>query len=531
VAEILHPGAGIVSACEGESIVVNLYDPQGDNIIDSTIEVLIYRSSVGATTLVDLSDPQLSWDEPSGHLGFYPDPPFAEAETVYFCVVGATDTLLNPLGDTVCVEFSMDLGAYVAWNFAPANNETVRTRTPTISVCAWDSVTGIADSSVVLTVDGVEYTLDSPALMWADETTLVFVPESAGVYWTGGDCFDISLYAYDQPTPGYCEPNDSVVSWRICVAPGGPVGEVVRPFDGAISSCPDEHIIMTITDEDGVDPATILLVVNGDTFATADPELDFANDTLRFYPDPPFADGEEVFVCLVAADDFLGNPLEEVVCWSFVMDLTPPWSELAEPTVGMVRDRQQDIAIILGDSISGVDYSSIRLWVNEIPYSVDELVWSAMDSINGGAIRFIPENFGLVFPPGESVCVRITATDTTDYCDDNLHDTTYCFLIEPEVSCRVHPNPFTPDGDGINEIAVFDYPYMFSEDAELQIYDLRNVLVYSRHIERISEASDFLSRSWDGRDKNGNPLPEGLYLWIIISNGEVVCNGTVVLAR
>ena len=95
----------------------------------------------------------------------------------------------------------------------------------------------------------------------------------------------------------------------------------------------------------------------------------------------------------------------------------------------------------------------------------------------------------------------------------------------------MHPNPFTPDGDGINEIAVFDYPYMFSEDAELQIYDLRNVLVFSRHIDHISEASDFLSRSWDGRDKNGNPLPEGLYLWIIISNGEVVCNGTVVLAR
>ena len=531
VAEIVHPENGIVSACEGESIVVNLYDPQEDNIVDSTIQVLIYRSSTGDTQVIDLSDPQLVWDETSGHLAFYPEPHFGEAETVYFCVISAEDTLHNPMTDTTCVEFSMDLGSYVAWNFVPAQNGTVSTRTPTISVCISDSVTGIADSSIVLRVDGVSYTLDSSALMWADETTLVFVPESAGVFWSGGDCIDISLYAYDQPTPGYCEPNDSTVEWQICIAPGGPVGEIVRPFNGAISSCPDEHIIMTVTDSDGVDPFTIRLVVNGDTFSVNDPELEYHDDTLWFYPHPSFVNGETVHVCLVAADDSLGNPLSGPVCWSFVMDLTPPWSEMTEPTVGMVRDRQQDIAILVGDSISGVDYNSIQFFVNDVPYPVNELVWTPDDSIQGGAIRFIPENFGLVFPPGESVCVHITATDSTDYCDDNILDTTYCFLIEPEVSCRVHPNPFTPDGDNVNEFAVFDYPYMFSEDAELQIYDLRNVLVYKRHINHISEISDFLSRSWDGKDLNGNPLPEGLYLWIIISNGEVVCNGTVVLAR
>ena len=42
---------------------------------------------------------------------------------------------------------------------------------------------------------------------------------------------------------------------------------------------------------------------------------------------------------------------------------------------------------------------------------------------------------------------------------------------------------------------------------------------------------DFLARSWNGKDDIANPLPEGLYIWIIISNNEVVCNGTVVLAK
>ena len=143
----------------------------------------------------------------------------------------------------------------------------------------------------------------------------------------------------------------------------------------------------------------------------------------------------------------------------------------------------------------------------------------------------MPEMFDLIFPPGESVRVDIHSTDTTDYCADNILDSTFYFFIEPEVSCLVHPNPFTPNNDNVNEYAVFDYPFMFSEDAELQIYNLRNVLVFKKEIKHISNISDFLSRSWNGRDNNGNPLPEGLYIWLIISNNEVVCNGTVVLAK
>ncbi len=532
VATIEHPSPSIVSACEGESILVTLLDPQGDNIVDNSIEVMLWRSSTNETTTIAYgSDPQLIWDEPSSRLVLFPSPQFADGETIFFCVISADDTLGNPLGDTVCVQFSMDLSAYVTLGFVPADNETVSTRTPSISVAFIDSITGVADSSVVLTVDGTEYTLDSSALQWLDDTTLIFYPESAGVFWNGGDCFDVSLYAYDQTTPGYCEPNDSTVDWTICISPGGPVGEIVEPFDGAYSSCTDQGIIMTITDTDGVDSSTIRLVVEGDTFSIEDDELTYEGDTLIYVPNPPFVDGQVVNVCLIAADDMLGNPLTEQVCWSFTMDFTPPWSQLDAPAADMVRDRQQDIVITVGDSISGVDPHSITIAVNNIPYNFGDFIWTPADSIQGGTIRFMPEMFDLIFPPGESVCVDIHSTDTTDYCADNILDSTFCFLIEPEVSCLVHPNPFTPNNDNVNEYAVFDYPFMFSEDAELQIYNLRNVLVFKKEIKHISNISDFLSRSWNGRDNNGNPLPEGLYIWLIISNNEVVCNGTVVLAK
>ena len=531
VAEITHPEPLIYSACEDESVAIYLYDPQGDNIIDSTITVRVVRNGSDTIIVSVGSSGQLRWDEASGTLIFNPLPPFLDGDTIEACVIAAMDTLENPLESVVCVEFFMDLSPYVAYNFVPADSDTVYTRVPLISVVAVDSITGIADSSIVLTVDGVPYTLNSPALYWQDETTLVFVPESLGVRWTGGDWVNVSLYAYDQPTPGYCVPNDSTVNWGFLIAPGGPVGTIVRPFDGAFSSCEDEHIIMLVEDSDGVNASTIVLEVNGVAYTIDDPELSYSNDTLYYYPSPPFENGDIINVRLVAADDILGNALEDTVEWNFVMDMTDPWSVMDEPTDIMVRDREQDIEITIGDSISGVDISSIAISINGVRYSLDQLLWDSDEEIQGGKITFKPEEFGLSFPSGETVWVDVYAVDQIDYCDDNDMHSIYWFFIEPEVPCYVHPNPFTPNGDNVNEIAVFDYPYMFSEEAKLMIFDLRNVLVYERELRNITSFSDFDARDWDGTDNSGNKVPEGLYIWMIVKGGEVICNGTVAVAR
>ena len=213
------------------------------------------------------------------------------------------------------------------------------------------------------------------------------------------------------------------------------------------------------------------------------------------------------------------------------MDMSSPWSSLDEPTVEMVRDREQDIVIHVGDALSGVDSLSVQIWVNSVRYDFGDYIWTRDTSAQGGYVRFMPEQFDVVFPPGESVLVHIFATDDINYCADNEHDTMYAFFVEPEVSCLVHPNPFTPNGDRYNPYAVFDYPYMFSEDADLLIYDLRNIKVFERKMNHVSDITDFFERNWEGLDNNGQPLPAGLYVWLIIRSGEVVCNGTVVIAR
>jgi len=47
----------------------------------------------------------------------------------------------------------------------------------------------------------------------------------------------------------------------------------------------------------------------------------------------------------------------------------------------------------------------------------------------------------------------------------------------------------------------------------------------------VSGFDDVASRRWDGTDPQGSPLAPGLYIYVIIVDGEVVCSGTVVLAR
>jgi len=75
----------------------------------------------------------------------------------------------------------------------------------------------------------------------------------------------------------------------------------------------------------------------------------------------------------------------------------------------------------------------------------------------------------------------------------------------------VLPNPFTPDGDGVDDRTVirFDLP-VARATARLSVFDLRG-----RLLTRLLDREAVASRSeliWDGRDTDGAPLPSGLYV-------------------
>jgi hypothetical protein len=80
----------------------------------------------------------------------------------------------------------------------------------------------------------------------------------------------------------------------------------------------------------------------------------------------------------------------------------------------------------------------------------------------------------------------------------------------------VEPNPFTPNGDGINDQAQITYTLLrLTEEAPLgvEIYDLNGQQVRALRGDR--GASALYQLVWDGRDDGGNMVPPGLYIYRI----------------
>ncbi len=545
IATPLNPADSAISACNPEYIELTIEDPDG--IDDSTVVVTVYRSGPSMpppVTVYHTYDAGIvTWSYPNFRID--PIVPFADAETVTVCVDSAADPIGNQLTNPQCWDFFMDLSVYSAWGFVPADSETIHTRVPIIEFSIWDSISGLNTDDFTITIDGTHifHLDDEPCVDYNPTTGHVTIdPVDCDLQWSGGDWVIVGLLGEDMPT--VCDPNDTSYSWTFLVAPGGPQAVLINPQPGWYCSCDPQGIEIKLWDEDGVDEPTIRLWIDGVEYTTEDDQLTYypIDSILYFDPSPNFTNGQVVTVELTDADDMLGNELVSPLSWSFIMDLEPPDIQFLEPSVYMTRNREQPVSFTLTESGSGIDESSFELEIHEHgnlhSYGFNDVDWNITNTGSGGEIRtvevvYYPNIHGVEFISGDSVFVNVSLCDSPDTCAPNYYSDSMDFLIEPDVDCIVFPNPFTPDNSpGVNDVAVFNYPFMFSEKAELVIYTVRNVEVYRAEINMVDkDIVEYGPRSWDGRGTDGKLLPEGLYIYLIIKEGEVVCNGTVVLAR
>jgi gliding motility-associated-like protein len=85
----------------------------------------------------------------------------------------------------------------------------------------------------------------------------------------------------------------------------------------------------------------------------------------------------------------------------------------------------------------------------------------------------------------------------------------------------VLPNPFTPNGDGINDVVEFKIAGLLENRGEVSIYNFRGRKVRGLAGEKL----------WNGKSDTGEDLPLGVYLYIVKVDGTIKARGTLTLVR
>jgi gliding motility-associated-like protein len=125
--------------------------------------------------------------------------------------------------------------------------------------------------------------------------------------------------------------------------------------------------------------------------------------------------------------------------------------------------------------------------------------------------------------------------DTVDHIEDNLNPGSYSVLVTDSIGCQLEasiviavigaaciPNVFTPNGDDKNDVWELGDAFLYA-DSEIKIY--------GRFGKKIFESNGYKT-PWDGTNKKGRAMPEGVYFYIInLMNGHDPIRGSVTIIR
>ena len=523
-ATIVEPLPNTISACDDQRIVMNVLPSEMDCPIESSTIVL----RVGDFDYT-VADDELSWTPDT--LVFTPSALWNHGDTVHVCLNEAEDSCGAVLPVPVYWDFYIDLQPplLIALD-PPCGRPVIPGMTDNWSITLTDDVAGLMPDSTSITLDGTICPISGPSTIAERSFTFEWNPSDCGITLVPGDTVTLCIVTTDGPVD-YCEPNDTIYCCDYPVVDtGGPVATIIRVPEDSISACDPESIIVELVSAYPIVESTIELFVDGTTYGTTNYRVNWLDPYLTFNPDPDWNDHDTVFASLVAADDMFGNPcINAPLAWVFYIDRVEPTSDMIEPVSNYTRNLRQQIIIDVEDLLAGVDPNTLILIIDGEEYDIGDFDWVSEGL--GGRIVWIPDEHGVEFNAGDTVNINLTAGDAPDLCCPNVHLADYIFYVEPWTPCLVVPNPFTPSGDDVNEITIFDWPNMTTEGATITIFTKRNIPVRRYELPAQLEYGDVVGRAWDGRDENGLLMTPGLYIYVVESDGRVVCNGTITLLR
>lgn len=210
-------------------------------------------------------------DEISFHndtIEFVPTTDFSNGDTVCSAIVSGLDSMGCPItSDTCC--FVVDLEPPQFDEIYPPPDTVMETTDFTVSLSIYDELAGVRWSevgydnfSVVVNGNPAEYSVYSAH-------PYMYV-EISGV--RNLDTIQICVDSIpDDPDYDYCPPNYNDTCWQFSIyILEGPIAQIILPDSGIISACVDQQIWIALTDSEGVDESTIIMVIDDDTFTCAE---------------------------------------------------------------------------------------------------------------------------------------------------------------------------------------------------------------------------------------------------------------------
>jgi len=464
------------------------------------------------------------------NLVYFPSEPFENGDSIVYYLFSTTSigcTTISPPCTVI-----VDLQPPMFYNEIPSNNSTVETVPNHFQALLTDSIAGVRWSSLDSSVahfTSMYDTIDLPIIL--EDSSVIVQFDGLMILGHIEICFENIL---DDPTIEYCEPNVLDTCFRFNVEPK--IAAIpVFPDSGAYNGCVDGVIKMFFNfHEYPIDLSTVILEINDSIILGIDSRLSLIDgDTLLFSPDLGFwMDSTWIDVCLRQAKDIHDNELaESPVCWGFWNDFSPPISEMIFPVrPEPIRFMDQFIDIQIEDNLSGVDTSMLEFSLDDIYYSRDQLVWIECDT--GWIVRFDPILNDLSYVPDDTIKILIHVCDNVDsiyYCGPNCQDFQFFLPVMIIDECQRFPNPFTPNSDGLNDFAQFYFPDFGVKPGDIFIFDIYNKEVKEIHVPKGLDCKE--NARWDGTDRDGNSLPQGVYIYLIKIDGEIICQGTVSIAR
>ncbi len=171
----------------------------------------------------------------------------------------------------------------------------------------------------------------------------------------------------------------------------------------------------------------------------------------------------------------------------------------------------------------------LDILANDNAPSQDDFWWTeiiapptsgTLTELEDGTYRYQP---GIVNDEPLTFRYQVCSELCPDQCDTALVRLNF---LPPDPNTEL-PNGFTPNGDGVNE--TFAFPQL---DFNPEQYPDRDFLVFNRWGDVIYQAQPY-QNDWDGRDQQGQDLPEGTYYFILrldIANGNIL-RGDVTILR